>query len=215
MGRDVDALGQPVGGGISIHSPCMGRDIPNSPPVVAVTDFNPLSLHGERRSCSRPSGRWRRFQSTLPAWGETAAEPRAGKADKISIHSPCMGRDDLLSGCVGLLDISIHSPCMGRDHRVSHLRSGRLHFNPLSLHGERRYFLRLVAYFLHFNPLSLHGERRGKPARPGMDSDFNPLSLHGERRAPAGYRWPGLIISIHSPCMGRDVPTTAPACWRC
>ena len=36
--------------------------------------------------------------------------------------------------------------------------------------------------------------------------NFNPLSPHGERRAPAGYRWPGLIISIHSPRMGRDNP---------
>ena len=60
------------GADISIHSPRMGRD--------NITDyvggwrkyFNPLSPHGERRERTKAVVQELRFQSTLPAWGETA-----------------------------------------------------------------------------------------------------------------------------------------------
>ena len=55
--------------------------------------FNPLSPHGERRISARGSGMAKRFQSTLPAWGETWIPPTSAKPLAISIHSPRMGRD--------------------------------------------------------------------------------------------------------------------------
>ena len=95
MGRDLLLMATcGLRRGISIHSPRMGRDRrsrhaasllsyfnPLSPHGERRqvhrgdqpgTDFNPLSPHGERR-CSwrlRPGTDWK-FQSTLPAWGET------------------------------------------------------------------------------------------------------------------------------------------------
>ena len=81
------------------------------------------------------------FQSTLPAWGETQRQSQLQHFDRISIHSPRMGRDlqlwldtyitprfhstlrawgetrAVLAYDVGDL-ISIHSPRMGRDCAV-------------------------------------------------------------------------------------------------
>ena len=57
-----------------------------------------------------------KFQSTLPAWGETRQAIKAQIAELISIHSPRMGRDESTNGISG---------CLG-------------HFNPLSPHGERQ-----------------------------------------------------------------------------
>ena len=57
---------------ISIHSPRMGRDPPPSP------SWSP---------------RFTKFQSTLPAWGETGRRARHERGAAISIHSPRMGRD--------------------------------------------------------------------------------------------------------------------------
>ena len=56
---------------ISIHSPRMGRDQPRPPCLAAIADFNPLSPHGERPVLVPVLPPHSRFQSTLPAWGET------------------------------------------------------------------------------------------------------------------------------------------------
>ena len=55
------------------------------------------------------------FQSTLPAWGETYSVGGFRIPRLISIHSPRMGRDDILDT----------------------LKKAGLYFNPLSPHGER------------------------------------------------------------------------------
>ena len=171
-------------------------------------DFNPLSPHGERlkalreittrrdmisihsprmgrdRKFSNPEQRWKEFQSTLPAWGETALISCGNiTVDGISIHSPRMGRDPPPAG---------PAPVAQR------------HFNPLSPHGERPLDAPAVAprrrfqstlpawgetavqafHFLpprNFNPLSPHGERRIPCAWIGATFHFNPLSPHGER----------------------------------
>ena len=145
--------------------------------------FNPLSPHGERPRWTRifrPStlisihsprmGRdlrqhvfglpMRRFQSTLPAWGETPPK----------------------SSPFGGLTISIHSPRMGRDLPRPFPKKNSKDFNPLSPHGER-----------HEGKQDLHGLR-----------NFNPLSPHGERRYHGAGDAGVVVISIHSPRMGRD-----------
>ena len=86
----------------------------------------------------------RRFQSTLPAWGETSRPITAAMSARISIHSPRMGRDvvaavphDAAHRFQSTLpawgetvrvrghdqhgDISIHSPRMGRDEMANTL----------------------------------------------------------------------------------------------
>ena len=62
-GGDADA--------ISIHSPRMGRDDGGGGRGEANNHFNPLSPHGERLGTGGTAGTADRFQSTLPAWGET------------------------------------------------------------------------------------------------------------------------------------------------
>ena len=122
---------------ISIHSPRMGRDVLTR----WVLDTTPISIHSPRMgrdaaALIRPCKSFR-FQSTLPAWGETRRLPPSTSGCEISIHSPRMGRD-------------IGPPAFG---------AGILDFNPLSPHGER-----LAAHHgrnvrQNFNPLSPHGER--------------------------------------------------------
>ena len=56
---------------ISIHSPRMGRDGGRQRSTNFSRDFNPLSPHGERPDGCLEDEDYMRFQSTLPAWGET------------------------------------------------------------------------------------------------------------------------------------------------
>ena len=169
--------------GISIHSPRMGRDLGWISGPARRGDFNPLSPHGERRWLFSSFRVRKRFQSTLPAWGETINIRGRSTAPKISIHSPRMGRDSLT------------------------LRHGDVvtDFNPLSPHGERRccswppvgygevFQSTLPAWGEtrsprsdrrrdHFNPLSPHGERRTPRPSGRIPRNFNPLSPHGERQ---------------------------------
>ena len=147
----------------------------------------------------------KQFQSTLPAWGETAQ--------------------------VVVFQVAQHKfqstlPAWGETERCNQ-NSREWNFNPLSPHGERRWpnsvalsshsfqstlpawgeterTLVSISWFINFNPLSPHGERRGNPVfhakfdqisihspRMGRDfyhppariarQDFNPFSPHGER----------------------------------
>ncbi len=125
------------------------------------------------------------FQSTLPAWGETA--------DPV-FNTPSVG-------------ISIHSPRMGRDRSRPPRRRTRSHFNPLSPHGERPIRRIVSVTVTHFNPLSPHGERQNPHGSHATEKtfqstlpawgetcgsgtarlrslNFNPLSPHGERPHP-------------------------------
>ena len=146
-------------------------------------DFNPLSPHGERRAGAVCSPLGVRFQSTLPAWGETMLLPTRPIDSKISIHSPRMGRDlKCLSHFLDFRHISIHSPRMGRD--PTDTMGLRLYkdFNPLSPHGERR---RGIGKWMKKAYISIHSPRMGRDRRA--------------RNQPKNR-----AISIHSPRMGRD-----------
>ena len=115
MGRDRVCIRLEMLNNISIHSPRMGRDFGNICFCNVPQYFNPLSPHGERPVRGPLRWTWPRFQSTLPAWGETVQTVRNRKHQAISIHSPRMGRD------------------------AAPVVHGRWipNFNPLSPHGER------------------------------------------------------------------------------
>ena len=161
----------------------MGRDPKSDGQSHRGLDFNPLSPHGERPR--------RRAQK------EAVAD--------ISLHSPRMGRDPPADKCHKRSNhISIHSPRMGRDRRETHFSRGRMYFNPLSPHGERRAALRLNYSGKYFNPLSPHGERH-RHFRPGggISGFQSTLPAWGETAEDDGHL--GVVtISIHSPRMGRD-----------
>ena len=78
-------------------------------------NFNPRSLHGERRKSQRRDIIKITFQSTLPARGAT--------------RHVAMGIQQIL--------ISIHAPCTGSDTVTSGMETSEDDFNPRSLHGER------------------------------------------------------------------------------
>ena len=164
-----------------------------------------------------------RFQSTLPAWGETTSPAGAPGAEQISIHSPCMGRDNQSSPSNSAAIVFQSTlPAWGETavHVVLHHR--RQFQSTLPAWGETglRHSMATVAVISihspcmgrdgrappdgqpvpHFNPLSLHGERPGGAGHHRVSRDFNPLSLHGERRADhRGRRSPGDFnpLSLH------------------
>ena len=140
----------------------MGRDVLQSITSRIYRDFNPLSPHGERRT---GRGHWRvddKFQSTLPAWGETGYMLFPAS---LTVH------------------ISIHSPRMGRDIPALILVLCYTYFNPLSPHGERP---ELKAKLIKMREISIHSPRMGRDQGTKMYTGalnyFNPLSPHGERR---------------------------------
>ena len=125
-------------GGISIHSPRMGRDLHGLPVQQAPWEF----------------------QSTLPAWGETLRVRDGTAAALISIHSPRMGRDQKApNGGSRPGAISIHSPRMGRDHGQKRCGLDREDFNPLSPHGERPW---IAAGPCLRSIISIHSPRMGR-----------------------------------------------------
>jgi len=170
---------------ISIHSPHAGRDGAFGSEYACLSYFNPLSPCGERLIPDRRHLLRALFQSTLPVWGETGVDYLRRVLEKISIHSPRVGRDQYYTDSI---------------YRYRH-------FNPLSPCGERRRSITsATCENLHFNPLSPCGERpvvcgKGCLRHPY----FNPLSPCGERlqhERDTGYIH---YISIHSPRVGRDL----------
>ena len=149
----------------------------------------------------------KKFQSTLPVWGETILDLEMPESCTISIHSPRVGRDKRSVTGQPASGISIHSPRVGRDQYYTDSIYRYRHFNPLSPCGERRRSITsATCENLHFNPLSPCGERpvvcgKGCLRHPY----FNPLSPCGERlqhERDTGYIH---YISIHSPRVGRDL----------
>ena len=146
-----------------------------------------------------------RFQSTLPAWGETTAFLDNPNALTISIHSPRMGRDGTPAGTL----------------------PGPWNFNPLSPHGERPRPITIKTTTADFNPLSPHGERPSPTGGARRTAKFqSTLPAWGETKAVIYARYSSefqstlpawgetvvavhgvghRVISIHSPRMGRDV----------
>ena len=159
MGRDGYYASRPRRVAISIHSPCMGRDAAGVCQHLGPKDFNPLSLHGERRTVNSTNTAFSEFQSTLPAWGETFLPSNTTIADgfqstlpawgetawshwqkrygKFQSTLPAWGETALYAGEDAEENISIHSPCMGRDTTSTRCAAPSANFNPLSLHGER------------------------------------------------------------------------------
>ncbi len=180
MGRDSEPCGlcafNPLSYSrvaISIHSPRMGRDTIPAVNGELLTNFNPLSPHGERLSCSLA--------------GDTVST--------ISIHSPRMGRDiqkppmatpphgETQLARVGDLAISIHSPRMGRDQTSwEEVRA----MQEISIHSPRMgRDLTQVNFFGIIFDISIHSPRMGRdPILMMLNANpdyFNPLSPHGER----------------------------------
>ena len=125
-------------GGISIHAPRTGSDVPPPRHGGAHQDFNPRSPHGERRTsgrhpCGHPaisihaprtgsdhSGRCGRpfrtyFNPRSPHGERRRRYCRCPCADGISIHAPRTGSDQAIKMAQHYDAISIHAPRTGSD----------------------------------------------------------------------------------------------------
>ena len=168
---------------ISIHSPRMGRDDPSGS-IPSYGDL--ISIHSPRMG--RDPGRSRsprmisRFQSTLPAWGETAARRWTGRGMPFQSTLPAWGETKASAERRGIAEISIHSPRMGRDMGVNTAMLGGSRFqSTLPAWGETNKDDTLLLR----RAISIHSPRMGRdsgsPSGPARHEDFNPLSPHGER----------------------------------
>ena len=123
---------------ISIHSPRMGRDPADGAEPERGHHFNPLSPHGER-----PSGRLMvsvppAFQSTLPAWGETATSRWPSAPTDFNPLSPHGERPPSpVSSHRREMPFQSTLPAWGETSGINEREFADLHFNPLSPHGER------------------------------------------------------------------------------
>ena len=186
--------------------PARGATLITSSMSITADDFNPRSLHGERRRPIRGHRTEMIFQSTLPARGATSAHPSVARPPEcISIHAPCTGSDAA----------SFFASCRNS------------YFNPRSLHGERRnpkWRNRLWSTFQSTLPargatevgsstrtassfqstLPARGATSSGRAFFQRDRHFNPRSLHGERLYAPRKISLRANISIHAPCTGSD-----------
>ena len=113
-----DAAGDIVewgGADISIHAPCTGSDTAHTTSISGLNDFNPRSLHGERRDADTPAAITRHFNPRSLHGERHSLKRMADKGDAISIHAPCTGSDAVE---------------VGKGYQT-------INFNPRSLHGER------------------------------------------------------------------------------
>ena len=177
-------MDSPTAAEISIHSPRMGRDMTHDQKLAALV----------------------KFQSTLPAWGETTDKSAEEGNRNISIHSPRMGRDELLGVDTEQEAISIHSPRMGRDLSLTIDDFASPAFqSTLPAWGETK-DEKGVGRMGH---ISIHSPRMGRDQeqleKEGVKTIIfqSTLPAWGET---LNQRWFTAIgnISIHSPRMGRD-----------
>ena len=105
--------------------------------------------------------------------------------DKISIHSPHAGRDDIYHPIdFAILRISIHSPRAGRDLGFLEIKQGIADFNPLAPYGAR--------------------QRRGQlPAISTIFQSTRPIWSETEAKESKSYRAP---FQSTRPVRGETVP---------
>ena len=172
---------------------------------VQYDHFNPLSPHGERRRACAGVHLAVQFQSTLPAWGETPLGSVSTLAQRISIHSPRMGRDRTV-GPVQIPAAPFQStlPAWGETRSAARrFVSGAAFQSTLPTRGEtpdrdlgNRSFKfqstlptrgeTVDALGAAYNmSISIHSPHTGRDAAAAASGSagwyFNPLSPHGER----------------------------------
>ena len=168
---------------ISIHAPCTGSDAHTTSISGLNGNFNPRSLHGERR------------YSFLAA----------RRHSSISIHAPCTGSDvDILSPNTETL-ISIHAPCTGSDRNNVKKQIAEPEFqSTLPARGATNCTSWGCYLQRNFNPRSLHGERHQHGYK---GYNCRPISIHAPctgSDASSESVGVSVLISIHAPCTGSD-----------
>ena len=171
------------GFGISIHSPSEGRDKRNLCFRYQLSHFNPLSQRRERLILRSTATAGRRFQSTLPAKGETDGNSQLVTVARISIHSPSEGRDLFrIKRATRRNDFNPLSQRRER-HVLTSLHSARAKFqSTLPAKGETND----IRVFLYQYQISIHSPSEGRDVflfiAFYIQNYFNPLSQRRERQ---------------------------------
>ena len=193
--------------GISIHAPHTGSDnLRVAREAVERHDFNPRSPHGERRappmtSVSPPSV----FQSTLPARGATDASHSSMRRFRFQSTLPARGATGARLDSAEVVGISIHAPRTGSDvFGVGHTCRHGVFQSTLPARGATCIF---PALCLHF-PFQSTLPARGATLFRALRRAHIVISIHAPRTGsdvpPAGRA--GIVnhISIHAPRTGSD-----------
>ena len=215
---------------ISIHAPRTGSDggsaqqqhskqrfqstlpargaTPLFPPLRdALSDFNPRSPHGERRTFDYVERNASVFQSTLPARGATLLDERFNnKLFIISIHAPRTGSDRAMFEQAkrgGKFQSTL--PARGATAKIR-LSGTSTH---ISIHAPRTgsdcLLYNFVLRFVHFNPRSPHGERPPPFISRFANKPFqSTLPARGATLFRDSVRNVAFFISIHAPRTGSD-----------
>ena len=169
-------------------------------------NFNPRSLHGERRRFQRRNLPDLLISIHAPCTGSDAALARQ-RHHRVAFQStlPARGATTRRRACTDAPLFQSTLPARGATLATVYAGTGQGHFNPRSLHGERpvvggKKYSDVV--------ISIHAPCTGSDDTTtfyrGTDGDFNPRSLHGERRSAIVFLLRRNLISIHAPCTGSD-----------
>ena len=169
-------------------------------------DFNPLSPHGERPLAHRCPQTPAISIHSPRAWGETLLPPHCGHYHHhFNPLSPHGERHTISSRAAQTVSFQSTLPAWGETliNCIQYTKDNN--FNPLSPHGERpRLQILLRSQKNDFNPLSPHGERpKGCTQVTAANGFQSTLPAWGETQNYSQRDY-GLMISIHSPRMGRD-----------
>ena len=95
VGSDLLIIQKEVILSISIHAPRVGSDLKVISSNLSLLNFNPRSPCGERLTKNGGQHRLHTFQSTLPVWGATHPWHYYSTMERISIHAPRVGSDNI------------------------------------------------------------------------------------------------------------------------
>ena len=162
-------------------------------PQRPLSDFNPRSPRGERRTCTGGCRRQMRYFN-----------PRSPRGERLAVKD--------LQARAGI--ISTHAPREGSDRGKRHLPGSTWHFNPRSPRGERPTHDGHGRPRGDFNPRSPRGERpTGTKTRRTTSRNFNPRSPRGERHSAV---FAFQLIYVFQPALPARGATSAPiSCSPC
>ena len=131
-GATIDIISSAANGGISIHAPHAGCDIPVHLDGRRRADFNPRTPCGVRPDCGELTATGSPFQSTHPMRGATPLSRMAAISAAFQSTHPMRGATSPITCSVNVYIISIHAPHAGCDLLVS---TGTPVNNGISIHA--------------------------------------------------------------------------------
>ena len=168
-------------GGISIHSPRVGRGDGGQRDVRRQHHFNPLAPGGARPDGTPTQPQRGGFQSTRPGWGEACSYVQPSHLCQISIHSPRVGRGARPTSSPWTRSTFQSTRPGWGEAALDDLRdSGAIFQSTRPGWGEAQ-LLRPDAHGRDFNPLAPGGARHRHEQHRSTHRHFNPLAPGGAR----------------------------------